>query len=249
MNCAQFRERVQSVARDEALDSATLSAALAHAESCPACDSLLEEADSLTSALHSLAELHASEQAPAQTEAILLAAFRERQAARPTRSEAHAKKFRYVSVAAAMGIAAAVLLVIFVARTANRFAGKSPASAPTPAQTVPARTGAPRPSQVLSADASPDDSDAGFVPLPASPYSEASLSGDFDPASVEDGTVVRVMLSPSALAALGFPMADDPGAQDVAADLLLAQDGTPQAIRLLDTADSNQAAAIRSELQ
>ncbi len=245
MNCAQFRERVQSVARDEALDSATLSAALAHAESCAACDALLEDADSLTSALHSLAEIHASEQAPARIEALLLAAFREQHAARSGRSEAHARNLRYFSAAAAMGIAAALLLVIFVARTTNHFAGKSPASAPVPAQTAPARTGAPRPSQIPSADASPDDSDAGFVPLPASPYSETS--GDFDPASVEDGTVVRVMLSPSALAALGFPVADDPGAQDVAADLLLAQDGTPQAIRLLDTADS--AAAIRSELR
>jgi hypothetical protein len=247
MNCAQFRERVQSVARDEALDSATLSAALAHAESCSACDALLEEADSLTSALHSLAEIQASEQAPPRIEAILLAAFRERHADRCGRPEAHARNLRYFSVAAAMGIAAALLLVIFVARTANHFAGKSPATAPAPAQTAPAKTGAPRPSQVLSADASPDDSGAGFVPLPASPFSETY--GDFDPASVEDGTVVRVMLSPSALAALGFPVADDPGAQDVAADLLLAQDGTPQAIRLLDTADSDQAAAIRSELQ
>ncbi len=60
--------------------------------------------------------------------------------------------------------------------------------------------------------------------------------------------MVRVILSPSALASLGFAVVEDRDSGNVAADLLLARDGTPEAIRLVGEGDPDRSVAILSEL-
>ena len=44
MNCAEFRNVIQDLAREETSGDASLISALTHAESCRACDALLREA-------------------------------------------------------------------------------------------------------------------------------------------------------------------------------------------------------------
>ena len=70
-----------------------------------------------------------------------------------------------------------------------------------------------------------DDSEyaTAFVPLP---YAD-------DPTAVDGGTVVRVILSRPALASLGLPVADMGATDQIPADLVLSEDGSPQAIRLV----------------
>jgi hypothetical protein len=76
-----------------------------------------------------------------------------------------------------------------------------------------------------------DSQDAtGFVSLP---YAA-------DPATLEDGAVVRVVLSRSALASLGLPVADVGASEQVPADIVLSEDGAPQAIRLVSQASLEQ---------
>jgi hypothetical protein len=57
---------------------------------------------------------------------------------------------------------------------------------------------------------------------------------------VEDDAVVRVVLSRSALASLGLPVAETDGGETVSADLRVSEDGTPQAIRLVSQDGSEQ---------
>jgi hypothetical protein len=60
------------------------------------------------------------------------------------------------------------------------------------------------------------------------------LSQTFDPASVDDDTVVRVVLPRAALDGFGLHLADQAKDQaDVVADLIVTHDGTPQAIRVV----------------
>lgn len=69
-----------------------------------------------------------------------------------------------------------------------------------------------------------------FVPLP---YAT-------DPATLEDGTVVRVELTRSALATMGMPVTDGGSLDTVPADIMLSEDGVPQAIRLVRSASGGQ---------
>jgi hypothetical protein len=70
-----------------------------------------------------------------------------------------------------------------------------------------------------------DESDnaAAFTPLP---YAD-------DPATINEGAVVRVVLSSSALASLGVPVTNLADTDRIPADLVVSADGTPQAIRLV----------------
>ncbi len=79
-----------------------------------------------------------------------------------------------------------------------------------------------------SAVKQPDDNEYAeeFVPVP---YAE-------DPAALEGGAIVRVTLPRSALASFGLPITESDGADRVSADLIVSQDGTPQAIRLVSQA-------------
>jgi hypothetical protein len=69
-----------------------------------------------------------------------------------------------------------------------------------------------------------------FIPLP---YAD-------DPQGLEGGAVVRVEVTGAALASLGMPATMAAFSGPVPADLLISQDGTPQAIRLVSQASASQ---------
>ena len=62
-----------------------------------------------------------------------------------------------------------------------------------------------------------------FTPLP---YAD-------DPSMMEGGSVVRVILSRSALASLGMPLSGVENREQISADLVVSADGTPEAIRFV----------------
>jgi hypothetical protein len=218
MNCGQFHNLVHDLARNEPLDGDTIEAALNHAETCRACDTLMEEAESLHRGLHSLAAQHALEQAPARIEGALLEAlgrqfrqsFGQRGAA--ARHAARQRKFWLASVA---GVAAAAILMVSLAYHRGT---------PQPGSvTQPQVEAATDPAYEIEAD----------VPTEASVAdSFVSLSPAFDSSSLDDDAVVRVALSDTALESFGVP-ASEIGHGEVVADLVVASDGTPQAIRVV----------------
>lgn len=216
MNCQEFQDVAQALARDESLDVATAGDALTHADSCEQCDALLEEAELLTSELRALAARSASDAAPVRVEATLLAAFQQRR--EPAPGPSHLLR-RLAGIA---GVAAAIILGLLVIgrtkvllhhREAARLAqpGRANSQAETASAQPPAQAGV-----------SDDEEADSFVPL----------SGTFDPTTLSDDAIVRVSLSGDELESLGVPVGDS-GDQQVVADLIIANDGTPQAIRVV----------------
>jgi len=59
-----------------------------------------------------------------------------------------------------------------------------------------------------------------------------------DPTAIQNGSVVRVVLSPAGLASLGLPVTAIGSGESVPADLLLSEDGTPQAVRLVSASSA-----------
>ena len=224
MDCAQFEEIVHDLERPGTEGFALRDSALAHAESCSDCARLMTDVESLDAGLREVARSEAGKQAPARVETALMAEFRRQRSA--------ASRRRVQRQIAALAVAAVVLLVLGI--SLHRWAAPSPNVAPV--ANVAGNTSSPSAVSPVTAPANSlqqdqqsanqvDDSEyaTAFVPLP---YAD-------DPTAVDGGTVVRVILSRPALASLGVPITD-PGATDrIPADLLLSEDGAPQAIRLV----------------
>lgn len=208
MDCLQFDEILHDLDRSDALPNEDREAALLHAEECPRCAVILSEVESLDGELRALAE-HDGEPPNGAMETRLRREFRRAGFAPPI--------LRRWQSLAICGVAAVAILALFLFL-------RQPPSGRSGAGTVPDSDA----SRVDTAQVPQDDSleseiEAGFIPLPAA-----------DPqAPLEDGAIVRVTLPRASLASLGFPVMEDSDSDPVAADLLLAQDGTPQAIRLV----------------
>lgn len=235
MNCEEFRSLSQVIARDEPLDPPTLERALEHADSCEECDLLLDECEALTSELRALATHYAGEEAPFHIEAQLLAEFKQRRVPdihRSRRAErpgaglfgigaemVFALRRHFVAM---LGAAAAIVLVLaltgwptalwqtaWFANLGHAGQGRGTLGNST------AQTASPD-------EGSEADLSSAFVPL----------SGAYDLASLNDDPIVRVVLSDNDLESLGLPVGETSDDQ-VVADLIIATDGTPQAIRFV----------------
>ncbi|MGA8871708.1 MAG: hypothetical protein WB460_11260 [Candidatus Acidiferrales bacterium] len=215
MQCVEFEEIVHDLDRPGTHGVALRERALAHAESCAHCARLLTETESLDQALHAIATTEGEQEAPAWLESALLREFRDAKAgaARPSLG-------RHV---AALGIAAAVLLVAGVSLFHFQPGVKGPVAGPSSQPNVPVAATAGQ-----NAQGAENASD--FIALP---YAD-------DPDGVEGGAVVRVRLSGPALASLGMPVSLTGSPATVWADLLVSDDGTPQAIRLLSQDEAGQ---------
>jgi hypothetical protein len=224
MDCAQFEEIVHELDRPGTEGFRLRDSAFEHAESCSHCARLMTDAEALDAALREVARSEAGNQAPARVETALMGEFRRQKTASSRR--------RLQRQIAALAVAAVVLLVLGL--SLHRWTASNPKVAPdanvagnTPPSAAVSPVTAPVNSQHEDQESANQANDAeyatAFVPLP---YAD-------DPTAVDGGTVVRVILSRPALASLGVPITD-PGATDrIPADLLLSEDGAPQAIRLV----------------
>jgi hypothetical protein len=224
MDCVQFEGIVHDLERPETEGFALRDSALAHAESCSHCARLMTDAESLDAALREMARREAGHQASARVGAALMEEFRRQK----TRSSGGRMRKQIV----ALGIAAAIALALGfslhhrIARNPDiALVTKDAGGKPSSPVVLPVSASANSQAQDQDSGSQADDSEyaTAFVPLP---YAD-------DPTAADGGTVVRVILSRPALASLGVPVTD-PGATDqIPADLLLSEDGSPQAIRLV----------------
>jgi hypothetical protein len=222
MNCDEFERIAQALARNEGLDVAMMEGALSHADSCESCDALLEEAESLNSDLRALAAHHAAEAAPTRVETALLLAFRQQR--EPAASVSHLRWRWYAGIA---GVAAAVVLAMTLSGGPRALWHLAGVTALRQSGLRLRESGALVSSstlqQALQSTTTDDQEGAdSFVPL----------SGTFDLASLSEDPIVRVVLSGEDLESLGLPIGDS-GDEQVVADLIIANDGTPQAIRVV----------------
>jgi hypothetical protein len=217
MNCAEFQEIVHDLTRDTGVEHPTRRDALAHADLCPRCDERLAEAQSLTIALRSLAAKDGAAEAGSHVELALVDAFRQKQnrAARP--------RFSWQwGLAGAASLAALVLLSVLVLR--------HPVVSP-PTQGDGASTSATQPSSggsSIPADAASADADSEY----ATSFVSLPFTDDLAPAG--DEIIVRQSVPPSALANFGLRVSEGGTGENVLADFVVDEDGTPRAVRVVE---------------
>jgi len=223
MDCAQFEELVHDLDRSGTQAAALRESALAHAESCGRCARLMTETEALDFSLRGLAGEDSGLEASSRLEESLMREFR--------RQKVAASRRRIGWRLAVLGAAAAAALAVGIWLHHAQVPGAKSTG------TEQAGTVQPRASQGTAArtaertGTSQDNSEyaTAFVPLP---YAD-------DSAMADGGAVVRVVLSRSALASLGVPVADAGNTSPIPADIVVSEDGTPQAIRLVSQASVN----------
>jgi hypothetical protein len=227
MDCAQFEEIVHDLDRRGTQGMALREIALVHAESCSGCAKLMTQTESLDFALQSLASRELGAQAPLRVEAALLEVFRRGK----LRADRRRTQWRLAALAAA-----ATMLVALGLSLRQR-----PAPNPNPTPAMNAEAGV----QSLRADvampqvapqARERKSEATETDLAEYATAYVSLPYASDPDTLEGGAVVRVVLSRPALASLGLPVTDVGSPDQIPADIVLGEDGVPQAIRLVSQA-------------
>ena len=227
MTCREFDEVVHEFVRMELLDVAVREATLEHAAHCSNCAERMTEAGVLAEATEAAAESVCGQQAPPNVEVALLAAFRKRH-----RRTVWWRTFEWVAAGAA-----AAMLSIVLWTSAGRTKGQPPS--PGPRKDISSQSKAPldaavpessqagevaegAETQVANAATSGTYAVADFVPVP---FTEAI--GPEDP-----GMVVRVQLTRSSLAELGYPVAEMPDEDLIRADVLVGEDGWPRGVKL-----------------
>ena len=229
MNCADFHDLIQDLARQDASADAAVITALAHAESCRACDALLQDAEKLTASLRSLAAQHSFDAAPPRVETAALAAFRRQHSSAPRVGPAVSKIAGWLALSAA-GLAAAAVLAVLLTGYRPGAAPQSPRVPEAAPRETTRPTASPRAAWAdYTVDGETEEqAAAAYIPLNAS----------FDPSWLEGGAIVRVVLSRPALESLGVPViAGNDG--EMLADMVVSNDGTPEAIRVVDWQASN----------
>lgn len=231
MDCSQFEEFYHELDRPGTEGFAVRETALAHAESCSRCGQLLTQEESLDLALRTLAASEAERQAPPRLEKLLREEFQ--------RGKAASSRRRVGWQIAALGTAAALLLALgfslrhHLAQAPNSTVPSQSASVPPgsgngvgASNVGPSQTSADQEETAAESQTADSESATAFVPLP---YADDSMAGD-------GGAIVRVELSRTALASLGLPVTDMGATDRIPADIIVSEDGAPQAIRLVSQA-------------
>ncbi|MFZ3214597.1 MAG: hypothetical protein WA192_00890 [Candidatus Acidiferrales bacterium] len=234
MDCARFAEVLHDLDRPGSQGTSLCECALAHAEACSHCAALLTEVESLDFALRQVAEEASDLQAPPRVETLLLQEFRRQKSANASRG------VRWQL--AAFGAAAAVLLALGLSLHRQHLAtpggtaaagvastqssGRAAGQAAGNADTTDAQSAAEPAAVAGSGDT---EYATAFLPLP---YAD-------DPADLQGAAVVRVVLPRSTLAAYGLPVEGMNIGEQVTADMVVSQDGTPQAVRLVAQANAD----------
>ena len=197
-------------------DDPAHSAAREHLRSCPRCAALHENWQTLRADLHAVGAETQEAEAPARVEMRLRQEFRTRH---KTVKARRAAVFAVWTLAAAAVVLAAVSWVNWRHENGK---GSTP-SAVNSAQDVNMNKTTPAGPELGETIVASND--AGEFTL---------LPGSF-PGMLEDATVVRVQMQRGALSALGLTVNEERAADLIQVDLLVGDDGQPQALRLAQT--------------
>jgi hypothetical protein len=218
MNCEQVEAIVLDLDRDGAADSLERAAAVAHLGHCPRCAALQESWLAAREELRALGEETLEARAPARVEMRLRQEFRTRHRTMVARRAA---------VVAVWALAAAAILVGAISswnwhqarllEAAKKIAPQNPLAAGS-AQSQVSGNFSPG---LASADDSGD-----FTPLPGTTLEET-----------EDASIFQVRMQRGSLGALGLPVNEERAGEWIQVDLLVGNDGLPQAVRLAQEED------------
>ena len=223
MTCDEFEAIGLDAERDPSLTNAQRAAAAAHAASCSRCAALRNSWEATRLELRSLAQATALD-TPARVEMRLRQQFR---------TQYHTPKVRRTAIAAAWALAAAAVLVgavSWVKWRSNRGDVALSPSRPSPvANNTSANSGAePSTQQSPKRNAGTD-----LQSLVAdNELSDFTLLPGVLPADTDDAAILRVRMQRGALGTLGLPVNEDRAGEWIQVDLLVGNDGLPQAVRL-----------------
>jgi hypothetical protein len=226
MTCREFDEVVHGFVRMELLDVNVREAALEHASRCELCSERMADAAALAEASEMMAKSARGDQAPPHVETSLLSAFRDHH-----RRASWRRSLEWAIV----GAAAAVLLV-FLWTVGGRSKGPS-SPAPKDGST---QSGMPLDAKT-HATSEQDEADPSANTEVANPRSIGTYApSDFVPVPFtgaitadDPGMIVRVQLTRSSLAQLGYPVAETPDEDLIPADVLVGEDGWPRGVKLI----------------
>lgn len=223
MKCEEFEELGLGLGREGLLSSdleaGQLAAAIQHANSCPRCAALQESWEEAQEELQALREVTQDAVTPSRVEMRLRQEFRSR----------HAAKTRKTAVIAAWALAAAAVLVGAVSVRNWRATQHPPQSVSNVAKSAPVSTAIVEP--LNENDYSGGSSNETALVADNSAEDFTLLPGGM-PQEVDDGAIVRVRMQRGALGALGLPVNEERAGEWIQVDLLVGQDGQPQAVRL-----------------
>jgi hypothetical protein len=228
MTCREFDEVIHGFVRMDLLDVNVREAVLEHAAHCEACAQRMADAAALAEVSEATGKSMQADGAPAAVEASLLAAFRHHH---------RGLSWRHSWQWAGIGAAAAVLL--FVLWTAGG-RSKGPAVSPAPKKDVASEANLPQEAKAAVAPQSSAGTVDANSPAGDAVASETYAASDFVPVpftgaiSADDpGMIVRVQLTRSSLAQLGYPVAETPDEDLILADVLVGEDGWPRGVKIV----------------
>jgi type IV secretory pathway TrbD component len=219
MTCEEFGRIGWNAERDATVSAEDRAAAFAHAAHCPVCAAMDDSWLAAKVELRTWAAATEAAETPSRVEMRLRQEFRTRH---------RSLRVRRSAVILSWGLAAAAL--IFSAVTwinwrntrsdlhATLSEGASPQTAPRTGadQSLTAADKTDNSAQTLIADRTGD-----FTPLPGSILLDS-----------DDASIVRVRMQRSSLGALGLPVDEERASDWIQVDLLVTDDGLPQAVRL-----------------
>jgi hypothetical protein len=211
MTCEEFERVGWDAERDASLSAEERAAAFEHAAHCPVCAAMEDSWRAAKMELRAFGAATEAAETPARVEMRLRQEFRTRH---------RSLRVRRTAVMASWGLAAAA--VIFGAVTwINWRNGQRDAQANS-SHAGAAPTATPSDAAALSDEALVADNNGGdFTPLPGSMVSDS-----------DDASIVRVRMQRGSLSALGFPVNEERASDWIQVDLLVTDDGLPQAVRL-----------------
>ncbi len=231
MTCEEFEAMGLDAERDASLSAADRAAANEHAGSCSRCAALQDSWQAAGVELRAFAEDTAMAQTPARVEMRLRQEFRTRHVT---------LKVRRTAVVAAWALAAAAVLVGAVSWINWRKGNSSEAVnqlKSTPSVTNSAGSDAnsvPNPAAPLQGAAAvqqPDSSESETL-MADNELNDFTMFPGTSPADTADAAILRVRMQRGSLGALGLPVNEERAGEWIQVDLLVGNDGLPQAVRL-----------------
>ncbi len=225
MNCEEFELTGLDSGPDSVTSVTEGTAAQNHASSCSRCAALLESWLAAKAELNAMGELTRAAETPSRVEMRLRQEFRTRHRAVPARRAA---------MIAAWALAAAAVLAAGISW--RNWARARRDEIVRQENSVPNGLANTQPSGLQVAGAT-DDS---LPVLSAATFSAEANAGDFTllpgafPAGADDAAVVRVRMQRGALGALGLPVNEERAGDVILVDLLVGDDGLPQAVKLVE---------------
>jgi hypothetical protein len=219
MKCEEIQGILLNLNRDRGIDPRERAAALAHVGTCSRCAALQESWQAAGVELRALADMTWDAQAPSRVEMRLRQEFRTKHRTVPARRAA---------VLAAWALATAAVLVGVVSWKNWQ---KSQHGETARHAAMPAKTGSGT-SAVETATIKTDPSVSDAILFADNDGGEFTLLPGSVPAETDDAAIVRVRMERGALGALGLPVNEERAGEWIQVDLLVGQDGQPQAVRL-----------------